>query len=274
MVGEDCCAGDNKLRDITATYTGDGCDATVHAQDPNKVSCDGDPRGEPSVHIRATEKKSPSDTGGKIWFEGDVALGSQFVIDSATAGETKLKSNTYVHVFDLGGVLLQTIRFHTSCSQPLFVGDQFGSILIDACTPEGGPVEGQFCAGGAKPKSLVMQYTGAGCSATQHSQDPGKVFCEGDVNFEPIVRIRASDKADPNDGNARVWHDDLVVLAQNFGIDATNAGKTKLKSSTWVHVFDLSGVLLQTVQFHTSCSQPLNEGDRFGGLTLLDFIAE
>ena len=29
-----------------------------------------------------------------------------------------------------GGVLLETVQFHTSCSQPLAVGDEFGSLVL------------------------------------------------------------------------------------------------------------------------------------------------
>jgi hypothetical protein len=92
--------------------------------------------------------------------------------------------------------------------------------------------------------------------------------------FEGIVRIRASNKSDPNDGGAKVWHDDQVMLGSTFLIDATLAGDTKLPAETWVHIFDTSDNLLQTVRFHTSCSQPLNEFDQFGAILLLDFIPE
>ncbi len=39
-------------------------------------------------------------------------------------------------------------------------------------------------------------------------------------------------------------------------------------------IFDLAGNLLQAVKFHTSCSQPLNVGDQFGALQLLDLETE
>jgi hypothetical protein len=41
-----------------------------------------------------------------------------------------------------------------------------------------------------------------------------------------------------------------------------------------VHILDEQGQTLQTVKFHTSCSQPLNVGDQFGSLLLDDFVAE
>jgi hypothetical protein len=39
--------------------------------------------------------------------------------------------------FDIrqGGVTLQSLRFHTSCSQPLLVGDQFGSVIVTGFFP-------------------------------------------------------------------------------------------------------------------------------------------
>ncbi len=50
--------------------------------------------------------------------------------------------------------------------------------------------------------------------------------------------------------------------------------KTRLDSSTYVRVFDAGGNELQFVQFHTSCSQDLNVGDRFGSLLVEAFQAE
>jgi uncharacterized repeat protein (TIGR01451 family) len=132
-----------------------------------------------------------------------------------------------------------------------------------------------FCEGGAKPKILVMQYTGDNCGATQHSQAAGKVTCSGDVDFMPLVRIRASNSSDPNNAGALVYHDANVMLGDLFEIDATMAGQTKLATDTWMHIFVAGGgPLLQTVKFHTSCSQPLNAGDQYGAAKLLDFVPQ
>ena len=41
------------------------------------------------------------------------------------------------HIFSGdGSELLQTVEFNTSCSQLLLVGDQFGGVVIEDCTPE------------------------------------------------------------------------------------------------------------------------------------------
>ncbi len=266
----DCCDEWDDIELLTMTYTGQDCSATNHHQDPGKVSCEGDPAGEPSVIIRASDKQNPNDPKAKVWFEDIVDLGGSFDIDAANAGQGKLRTNTWVHVFDLAGTLLQQVQFHTSCSQPVVEGDQFGSLRLDGCgesqqDPPGGP---DCCEGGGEVVILTMLYLGQDCSATNHHQDPGKVSCEGDPAGEPSVIIRASDKESPNDPKAKVWFEGVVDLGSAFDIDAANAGEDKLKTNTWVHVFDLSGALLQRVQFHTSCSQPVVIGDQFGSLMI------
>lgn len=276
---EDCCENGNKLPSVTMAYTAENCDATNHSQDPRKVKCkEADPAPTlPAVaRIRASDKKNPDDPRAKVWFDGEVAMNDLFVIDALNAGgrNRKLQKKTFVHVYDLSDNLLQTVEFHTSCSQPLVEGDQFGSLAFVGCEQEGGPVDGQFCVGHSKPKILTMRYSGSDCGVGTNSQSPDKVSCDGNPASETSVRIRASDKEDPNDPNAKVWHDGQVDLDTQFNIDAQMAGERKLKARTFVHIYDLSGNLLQTLEFHTSCSQPLNEGDQFGSLVLEGFIAE
>ena len=128
---------------------------------------------------------------------------------------------------------------------------------------------------GAKAKALLVEYTGQDCSATNHNQDPSKVECAGDPVFATPVRILAQDKENPNDPNRKIWFDGEVTLNSTFWIDATNAVETKLKAETFVFIYDLqTGNLLQAIKFHTSCSQPLGEGDQFGSLLMIDFIPE
>jgi hypothetical protein len=257
-------------------YTGDDCTATSHSQDPAKVSCSGDPAGAGLVHIRATNKGNLDDDRAKVWFDGQVGLNELFVLDAANAGKSSLGSNTWIHILDAAGnTVLQTIKFHTSCSQLLFIDDQFGAVALRECIGQNVTIPGVFCSGGAKPRILEVRYDGSDCSATSHSQAADKVSCEGDPMLEMTPRIRASDKENPNDGAAKVWFDGQVILGDTFLIDAGNGGESRLKARTFVHIFDEAGVnVLQTIEFHTSCSQPLNVNDRFGSLTLEAFTAE
>jgi len=128
--GDDLCAGRVKPQKLTMEYTGEGAVA-LHSQDPKQVSVVGDPNSAPTVYIIANNKKTPDDPKAKVWFEGAINLGETFDIDAANGEENHLKTNTYVHVHvsDASGIL-QTVKFHTSCSQPLREGDQFGSLVL------------------------------------------------------------------------------------------------------------------------------------------------
>ncbi len=130
------------------------------------------------------------------------------------------------------------------------------------------------CADG-DPKLLVMEYTGEDCNASSNTQDPKKVKCKGAAGLSQ-VRILANDKEKPFDPKAKVWFDGQVTLDTDttFSIVAANAGVNKLKANTVVHIFNQGGEVVQTVTFHTSCSQPLNVGDQFGSLILRTFVPE
>ena len=39
-------------------------------------------------------------------------------------------SNIMVKIYNASGTLIQTVKFHTSCSQLIAVGDEFGSLEI------------------------------------------------------------------------------------------------------------------------------------------------
>ncbi|MCK4365896.1 MAG: hypothetical protein KAW45_07585 [Thermoplasmatales archaeon] len=136
-INYDYCECGEKPSALMMQYTGEDCSATNHSQDPEKVSCSGDPMFASPVHIIATDKSNPDDPKAKIWFNGSVLLNETFNISAVNAGETKLKSNTHAFIYNTtDGTLLQYIKFHTSCSQPLFYGDQFGSLKLIGFSPD------------------------------------------------------------------------------------------------------------------------------------------
>lgn len=400
---------------LTLVYTGDGDDASDHSQASDKALVVGDPEDESPVRIIGTDKKSLDDNKAKIFFDGVVAIGESFVLDPANVvsdKKVKLGSNTTIFVLDLDDNLLQTVNFHTSCSQPLEPGDQFGSVLVsswvgkegtasmassdpsdigeDADTPTGPIAEvgdtvtwtylvtnpgdteldnvvvvddagtagdtgddfnpdpvldsgfnvgdtdadgrldpgeewvytatgiaeaGQYgnlstvvgtpvddggtpvgpdvsdedpshyfvptlapdsCETGGKPKLLTMVYTGDGDDATSHTQDDGKVNVVGDPEDADPVRILVVNKEKLDDKKLEVWFDGTVGLGESFDIDAgpgDGKKKPKLGSKTFVLVLDGDDNLLQHVEFHTSCSQPLNVGNQFGSVQLTGFVS-
>ena len=263
----DCCEQD-KPTALTLQYVGGGCDDSSHGQDAKKAKCEGDDVFAPSVRILATDRSSPDASKAKVWFEGEVLLDGTFTISAANAGEDKFKSNTWLHLLDpIDGTPLQSLSIHTSCSQPLAAGDRFASIRVIGCGEEPDD-RGPDCCEQEKPTALIMQYVGGGCDDLQHGQDDGKVSCAGDPLELASVLVFATDDEDPA-GRDRVYFDGPVDLDGTFTISAAAAGEDKFKSATFVHFFDVDGTWLQSVEFHTSCSQPLAEGDRFGSIVLV-----
>ena len=149
-----------------------------------------------------------------------------------------------------------------------------------------------FCTSlGGDPAVLRMEYTGEGCGATQHSQNAGKVTCSGTLELPPTptvppptplttvppasVRIVSNNKSTFDDPTAKTWFDGFVSIGDLFDIEAANGGATKMSNDTRVHVLDpVDDTVLQTVKFHTSCSQPLFSGDQFGSVILRGFVSD
>ncbi|MEZ5980415.1 MAG: hypothetical protein R3F34_19685 [Planctomycetota bacterium] len=111
-------------------YTGNDCSASDNDQEASKWFCDGDPSGATAVRVVVYLH------AGQVYADQIVSPGDIVVADAAVLGLHNLKANTFVDVFDLDGTLLQQIGFHTSCSQPLAVGDVFGSIEIVEFVPD------------------------------------------------------------------------------------------------------------------------------------------
>lgn len=119
---------------------------------------------------------------------------------------------------------------------------------------------------------------GADCDPSHgNTQDPGKVQCQCDALLNPddVVYVIAANKNKLNDKKTKIWFEGIVAVGETFDIDASYAGKSKLDANTYVFIFDsMGGTLLQTIQFHTSCSQPLNVEDIFCSLKLVEFVPE
>lgn len=141
------------------------------------------------------------------------------------------------------------------------------------------------CEAGHKPATIDFVYSGDGLDGDPNDYDPagtpqdaGRVIITGDLTPTPgTVRILVSSREQFDHKKANTWFDDVVSLGDSFTADAANGGTDRLAGDTYVHFFAAGGdgdfgtdddVLLQTAQFHTSCSQPLTTGDAFGGATL------
>lgn len=233
--------------------------------------------GETEVEVKVTPRRKKKDPD-VILFEDVVSADDPIFTVVGMGKNGKIGSEMSIFV---DGEL--NTKIHTSCSQPIGPGLISGDFeVIEGFSVKGGRIcetngdgEVSECTKGAELQMIVMKYTGKDCGASEHSQQAKKFSCEGDPEFASEVSILASDKSDPDSNKAKLWFNGLVGLDGTFTIDAANASQNKLKADTFVHIFDNdSGELLQSVKFHTSCSQPLNVGDQFGSLQLMELVVK
>ena len=109
-------------------YTGKSCAASQDLNSQTVDTCAGTLNGETGpLSIEYTDK-----FGSKLTLSPTtVVLGGKFTLE--TTGRRTLHSNT---AFDIkqGETLLQSVRIHTSCSQPLVVGEEFGGLKMTGYT--------------------------------------------------------------------------------------------------------------------------------------------
>ena len=116
---------------------------------------------------------------------------------------------------------------------------------------------GPICEGKTKPTSIAFRYTGGSCSATTNPQGD-KATCSGSVSANQAVTVQASNKKGDKVyavSPTTVQPGGIFIVTGPFDADSlfkiSNAGGT------------------QSIGIHTSCSQPLNVGDVFGGITVV-----
>ncbi len=295
VTGDSC---EGKLEAFCFEYTGLGCDASSHLQAPRKAFCAGGANGEEPVSIIVYTKKRKRWGWSHRWWgkkkkrrtvyaaESDVMVGDVICADSQTAGKHHFPSKTYVKISDGGGHhdIIEVDKFHTSCSQPFALGNQFGSVKIvsitsteggtvtleeqeeeeeDACVTEIDQTPPPHCVGSVK--KLLIRYTGTDCTATMTSQASHGWECvDPGVQTGDSVRIKITDSASPS--STVLFDDQPIEVGDIFEVypDGSTFDPT---TGFWVkdHVSD---AVLQDGYFHTSCSKPLNLGDQFGSLQI------
>ena len=239
----DCAGCDGGVNDLTIRYNGTVANANVNVREH---------------------------PGHAVLFDGVVQPGETFSFVGTGPNGTM---GDKIHINVTGG---PNTNIDVDCSKDIGPGLVKNDYEVVSGTSVNG---GALCPLGpcarGKPCRLVLRYTGDDCSVTSHNQDPSKVFCAGDPAHALVVMIRASDDDDPNAANALVWFQGLVNLDTTFDLEAALGGENKLKAETHLHIFDATGTtLLQQLEFHTSCSQPLAIGNRFGAVTLEAMFVE
>jgi hypothetical protein len=185
------------------------------------------------------------------------------------------------------------VALHTSCSQPLRVGDRFGNIRVTDFVNDMGATAStcasalalgcsacEIDSGDLVALTVAFRHT----FAILHGQTDGKLEVVGNASGFAHVNVDVADK----DGN-------IVQSFFNFAVDntfpvtAAMFGKARLPSLVQITLFDplnprnttttssavnfaeqCTGVLC--VRFRASCLQPLNVGNQFGNLVVEDFL--
>jgi len=234
--GQDCCDGSSgsKPDQLLMQYTGSNCGATMTNQEAGKWSCAdfaGGPNGDTDVYIIANTSSTP--TSGTQWFAGNVSLGGTFLVNS---GSSDFGSNTYFHIYSQqGGTLLQTIGVHTSCSTPIVVGDQWGSVRLLSVTQNNGGT----C--GATGGSAAYQWQYRDGTSGAWIDIPGATGASYDPAF--ISNTRQYRRQATNGVNCPPAYSNIVTKTVNPGLIVNITGNTQVcgSASTTLSAVIISG---------------------------------
>lgn len=123
----------------------------------------------------------------------------------------------------------------------------------------------------ARPVALVMKYVGG--NVITNLQPDGKggfkaSVVDAGLGTTSPVKIVATKK----DGTD-IFFDGIVSLNETCVIESANVPRHECHADTLVKIYTPDMVkLLQTIQFHTSCSKTLNLNDRFGSLIVAGWL--
>ncbi|GLP97405.1 DUF7467 domain-containing protein [Paraferrimonas sedimenticola] len=128
------------------------------------------------------------------------------------------------------------------------------------------------CPDGQRPKVLTFRYLGGSCAMSDNQQTDFK--CQGDLDGTPDVMLKYTDKFN---GNKAQWaakiqganNDGYVSLMPNESFTLYTDSSNRLPPQTQFVI--KAEQSMQWLDIHTSCSQPLNIGDRYGSLELIGF---
>jgi hypothetical protein len=257
-----------KPREIVFEYTQGDCTASNNSQDGN-ASCTDFDTLVADVDVIYVGKNAATitmtSTDGIIW---------------TLSAFDKLDPNSPLEIRSSSGELLQTVNLHTSCSMPLFIDDQFGSMkVLEMTNPDGTVIGGvpQLPADECtvytsdtecteRPTALGFRFNGGDCSQTDNTQDSNKFDC---TDFAPLGAGPFEIDFANTDGVVYETYGPFYP-GDEFEVTAADAGRPDFDSETHFDIYE-AGVLLQSVRFHSSCSQNLFAGDKYGNLEAISF---
>ncbi|GAA0508744.1 SipW-cognate class signal peptide [Halorubrum aquaticum] len=274
-------------------YAGIECDEP----EPECVVCDGEDEdvysllefeylGNETAYITAgTQGKG---TNGEIAFEGDIDPGETFVADGANVGGNSGALGANLYLDDGSDGQLQNgngrppgVKVHTSCSEDLYVGQEFD---ID------GAPRYQIVAGEIFGKGRICGDPTGEDDGDDHD-DSGDCECGGNVRYRDLTfrydggsdaTIRVTTQQ-TGGGNEVVFEETTIAPGGTFTADGNDVPQawgnvgTSLGQNTTIEIVDGGDDgATETVEIHTSCSAVLTIGDAFGsdgsGGTLYELV--
>jgi hypothetical protein len=121
---------------------------------------------------------------------------------------------------------------------------------------------------GRKPSYLKMIYDGT--FDTDNSQGAADII-NPDITGPMPSTIRAVVYDKPGGKNRKVELDEILSIGESFLIGPWWSNGT-IPPNILIEFYDVdTGAIVQSVQFHGSCSEPLVVGDEFGGATIIGY---
>ena len=145
---------------------------------------------------------------------------------------------------------------------------QFEKYVYIAPEPQGGDV----CDSLGNPVALTFQYIPG--TTVNTGQDSGKaeILFQGNLDDDGVSFVVVTDQSSASNalsGSGKQFFRGDVAFDELF---EANEETDSFGSTSYIHFFDdVSGGLLQSIEYHTSCSQPIQLGDLIGNATLLGY---
>ena len=272
---------DAKVVDMVLEYTGRDCQDPLPNPQNGAASCDGDTTGATNVGIIYT---GPFAYKQQISPSSNINDGDRIRVTSTWWGG--LFPNQSYKITDDSGIL-QEVSFHTSCSEPLGLGDEFGPFTLVEMTTKNGsefvlddgsdgtadmcevPLSPPkpHCTSDLESVTLVYidDFLGEGCTVSNNQS--GWATCEGvDSPGEPVSVI-------PGSGGLGIEVDPETDI--EFGDLVTITATSPDQELPWLTTLEVTGPGgTQDLQFKTSCYKPLSLGDRFGSFVVFGMDRE
>ena len=157
-------------------------------------------------------------------FDGEVKCGEEFLADGAFV------SRTYVYIYLLANSLLQSLQYHTSCSQSMALGDVIGSIRLVGYTDSNGnhitlPLLGSIMDADAdNPSEAPVARTSDTLVLTFVVMNPGRVpICQ--------IQVDAVDSTRPDAYNPTP----ILSSSNGFNVGDKNMDNCLDTDETWLY---------------------------------------